>query len=112
MCSAPKLYVCVCALFTARRPVCAERAAATQSHSPRPATGPYTTDFTADKAALIGKPPVRAARILSGRLLAAALFLPSEGLLSLSFASAGAFPYVAHLCSDRNSGLPCVRIVR
>lgn len=104
--------MCVCSRYSLPAVPCAPRAAATQSHSPRPATGPYTTDFTADKAALIGKPPVRAARILSGRLLAAALFLPSEGLLSLSFAAAGAFPDVAHLCSDRNSGLPCVRIVR
>lgn len=56
--------------------------------------------------AFIGKPPVRG--VLSGRLRAARFSF--RRLLSLSLAAAaGAFPDVAHLCPDRNSGLPCTR---
>lgn len=68
--------VFVCARVIHCRPVCAEGRGHLVALS-APGDGPYTTDFTADKSlALIGKPPVRGVRILSGRLRAA-LFLPS-----------------------------------
>lgn len=99
MCSAPKLCVGVCARYSLRR-------------GPRPAcralrAGPLTQRISPPiSGAFIGKPPVRG--VLSGRLRAARFSF--RRLLSLSLAAAaGAFPDVAHLCPDRNSGLPCTR---
>lgn len=94
-----------CVLVCARVILCRVR------RGPRPAcralrAGPLTQRISPPiSGAFIGKPPVRG--VLSGRLRAARFSF--RRLLSLSFAAACAFPDVAHLCPDRNSGLPCTR---